>query len=87
MNNYANYFNLMKAYPFNSEIMSKDYEDLFLRLGKEKKIKVKFSISKLIIFKIFYKIRYFVKFNPMGNLIFKSYLKVSLIINKNKNII
>ncbi len=87
MNNYANYFNLMKAYPFNSEIMSKDYEDLFLRLGKEKKIKIKFSISKLIIFKIFYKIRYFVKFNPMGNLIFKSYLKVSLIINKNKNII
>ena len=39
MNNYANYFNLMKAYPFNSEIMSKDYEDLFLRLGKEKKLR------------------------------------------------
>tara|TARA_X000000368_G_scaffold415823_1_gene408361 strand:- start:52 stop:1161 length:1110 start_codon:yes stop_codon:yes gene_type:complete len=87
MDNYSYYFDLMKSYPFNSEIMSKDYEDLFLRLGTEKKIKIKFSIVKIIIFKIFYKIRYFVKFNPVGNLIFKSYLRASLIISKNKHTI
>ena len=87
IDNYSYYFELMKSYPFNSDIMSKDYEDLFLKLKLENQKTIKLSIFKLVMFKIFYKFRYFVKFNPLGNLVFKSYIKARFIISKNKDII
>ena len=67
MENYTNYFELMKTYPFNSQKMCKEYENLFLQLLKSGSYKTKsqgFYIQK-IIFILSHRLRLGLKFRKL----------------------
>lgn len=67
MENYTNYFELMKTYPFNSQKMCKEYENLFLQLLKSGSYRTKsqgFYIQK-IIFILSHRLRLGLKFRKL----------------------
>jgi len=67
MDNYKNYFELMKTYPFNSQNMCKEYENLFLQLLKKNisKTKSKDFLIQKIIFILIHRLRLVLKFRKL----------------------
>ena len=85
MNNYSKYFELMKDYPFESSRMSHDYEKLFAEI--QNKDDIKLNLFKFYLFNVIRYPKYFIKFNSIGRFTFIIYLKLRLLINKNKDIL
>ena len=84
MNNYSEYFELMKLYPFNSVKMCKDYEKLFLDITNRKVDSRKTIKQNKIFFKTIYRLKIIFKFNTFFKYFYKNYLRILFILSKNK---
>lgn len=85
MNNYSEYYELMKLYPFSSKKMCKDYEKLFLDITYRNANSRKTIKKNKILFNTIYRLKIIFKFNPFFKFFYKNYLSILFILSKNKD--